>query len=279
MKKIVFVSSFLFIFWAMMLGCNSVVGVDDHDTAVSETQGQTQITSSDTDHNVQYTVLDSFDSEGTPDLKGDVKTDGENLVLVVHADPMAISGIGGNIGWMIHTGDSEPVGPNANWTGSYFLSDEGSFANGEINEDYLIWGVGTTGVGGSGFPLITRNQSTELPNGVLLEYEAMGDVGVWTMTIPYSVIGVEDGDTISYVVGALYEGAGDNSEERNFSHGSGFVYENSELFQKVMLIHNPVAEDPNPEIKEDCKKGGWEAFSFQNQGQCIRYVNTGQDSR
>jgi len=31
--------------------------------------------------------------------------------------------------------------------------------------------------------------------------------------------------------------------------------------------------------KDDCKNGGWETFGFRNQGQCIRFVNTGQDSR
>lgn len=33
------------------------------------------------------------------------------------------------------------------------------------------------------------------------------------------------------------------------------------------------------EERSECKNGGWEAFGFDNQGQCIRYVNTGQDSR
>lgn len=28
-----------------------------------------------------------------------------------------------------------------------------------------------------------------------------------------------------------------------------------------------------------CRDGGWEAYGFRNQGQCIRFVNTGQDSR
>jgi hypothetical protein len=34
-----------------------------------------------------------------------------------------------------------------------------------------------------------------------------------------------------------------------------------------------------PVVKDDCKQGGFAAFGFRNQGQCIRYVNTGQDSR
>jgi hypothetical protein len=39
-------------------------------------------------------------------------------------------------------------------------------------------------------------------------------------------------------------------------------------------------EDPSdPAVKEDCKNGGWAQYGFRNQGQCIRYVNTGKDSR
>ncbi|KAB1187556.1 hypothetical protein GJR98_05725 [Haloferax sp. MBLA0077] len=34
-----------------------------------------------------------------------------------------------------------------------------------------------------------------------------------------------------------------------------------------------------PETKDDCKKGGWEDYHFKNQGQCVRYVETGKDSR
>lgn len=37
--------------------------------------------------------------------------------------------------------------------------------------------------------------------------------------------------------------------------------------------------DADPQNQDQCKNGGWEAFGFSNQGQCIRYVNTGQDSR
>jgi hypothetical protein len=33
------------------------------------------------------------------------------------------------------------------------------------------------------------------------------------------------------------------------------------------------------QTKDDCKDGGWDDFGFRNQGQCIRFVNTGQDSR
>lgn len=36
---------------------------------------------------------------------------------------------------------------------------------------------------------------------------------------------------------------------------------------------------PDAQTKDDCKNGGWEDYGFENQGQCIRYVQTGQDSR
>lgn len=34
-----------------------------------------------------------------------------------------------------------------------------------------------------------------------------------------------------------------------------------------------------PLAKDECKIGGWEAFGFKNQGQCVRYIETGKDSR
>ncbi len=35
----------------------------------------------------------------------------------------------------------------------------------------------------------------------------------------------------------------------------------------------------NPTTKAECRKGGGTQFGFKNQGQCIRFVNTGKDSR
>ena len=35
----------------------------------------------------------------------------------------------------------------------------------------------------------------------------------------------------------------------------------------------------SPARTDQCKMNGWTAFGFSNQGQCIRFVNTGQDSR
>lgn len=33
---------------------------------------------------------------------------------------------------------------------------------------------------------------------------------------------------------------------------------------------------PGPQSKEECMNGGWESFGFPNQGQCIKFVNTGK---
>lgn len=38
-------------------------------------------------------------------------------------------------------------------------------------------------------------------------------------------------------------------------------------------------ESCDPETRADCKHGGWADYGFRNQGQCIRFVNTGKDSR
>lgn len=37
--------------------------------------------------------------------------------------------------------------------------------------------------------------------------------------------------------------------------------------------------DVAPQTKQQCMNGGWESYGFKNQGQCIRFVETGKDSR
>lgn len=37
--------------------------------------------------------------------------------------------------------------------------------------------------------------------------------------------------------------------------------------------------DVDPTSKDQCKKGGHSAYGFSNQGQCVRFVQTGKDSR
>jgi hypothetical protein len=37
-------------------------------------------------------------------------------------------------------------------------------------------------------------------------------------------------------------------------------------------------EATDPEEKDECKDGGWVELGFRNQGQCVRFVNTGVDT-
>ena len=55
------------------------------------------------------------------------------------------------------------------------------------------------------------------------------------------------------------------------SNGSGSapVIDNVTLGQAIL----------DPQTKDDCKNGGWEQYGFKNQGQCVRFIETGKDSR
>jgi hypothetical protein len=35
----------------------------------------------------------------------------------------------------------------------------------------------------------------------------------------------------------------------------------------------------DPTTRADCMEGGWDYYGFDNQGHCIRYVETGKDKR
>lgn len=41
----------------------------------------------------------------------------------------------------------------------------------------------------------------------------------------------------------------------------------------------PVEEPADPVTKDDCKNGGFAQYGFGNQGQCVKFVQTGKDSR
>lgn len=44
---------------------------------------------------------------------------------------------------------------------------------------------------------------------------------------------------------------------------------------QMFRLYGPSA----PTTREDCKNGGWERYGFANQGLCVRFVETGKDSR
>jgi hypothetical protein len=43
--------------------------------------------------------------------------------------------------------------------------------------------------------------------------------------------------------------------------------------------HGGLVAATDPADKDECKKGGFADFGFRNQGQCIKFVNTGKESR
>jgi Tol biopolymer transport system component len=47
----------------------------------------------------------------------------------------------------------------------------------------------------------------------------------------------------------------------------------------VSIYEYVLVSDPNPTERDDCMNGGWEDYGFRNQGLCVQFVNTGQDSR
>lgn len=53
-------------------------------------------------------------------------------------------------------------------------------------------------------------------------------------------------------------------------------YPGPHQFDNIVVISDEAVGDEVPTTREACMDGGWAAFDFQNQGQCIRFVNTGQ---
>jgi hypothetical protein len=63
---------------------------------------------------------------------------------------------------------------------------------------------------------------------------------------------------------------------------STWDYNAREGFDVLVTELTAVPTNPqpkNPRTKADCMKGGWEKYGFKNQGQCVRYIETGKDSR
>ena len=53
--------------------------------------------------------------------------------------------------------------------------------------------------------------------------------------------------------------------------GNGYFFDNVQLMSSTLHLQ--------PTNANECKKGGWEGYGFKNQGQCVRYIETGKDSR
>lgn len=59
--------------------------------------------------------------------------------------------------------------------------------------------------------------------------------------------------------------------------------ENAVLVMRGGLVMRFLSPEPpkpvDPETRDQCMKGGWMDFEFRNQGQCVRFIETGKDSR
>jgi hypothetical protein len=77
----------------------------------------------------------------------------------------------------------------------------------------------------------------------------------------------------------------DLAEGQTLVHST--VSPNHPVVSTRQIAMNPVATGvrilvpypDSPTNKEQCQRDGWRAFGFANQGQCVRYVETGKDSR
>ncbi|MEK6612065.1 MAG: hypothetical protein AABZ29_04735 [Gemmatimonadota bacterium] len=59
--------------------------------------------------------------------------------------------------------------------------------------------------------------------------------------------------------------------------GSLQVYDGGDEWTVTFSL--PVTGPTDPTTKDDCKKDGWLTYGFRNQGQCVRFVETGKGSR
>lgn len=59
------------------------------------------------------------------------------------------------------------------------------------------------------------------------------------------------------------------------------LYDRALSASEIAAIFNAGSDGKckDPLTKDDCKKGGWAQYGFKNQGQCVRFVETGKDSR
>lgn len=51
------------------------------------------------------------------------------------------------------------------------------------------------------------------------------------------------------------------------------------LHPTVTGVEILVPQLASPTTRDDCKDEGWQDFGFENQGQCVRFIETGKDSR
>ena len=140
----------------------------------------------------------------------------------------------------------------------------------------------------SAYPLIVYRNSSEVDAGfytydVVFDEDANQWVGVYNLSDApvnynsWNTLAVTlntDEDEANYTVNGLESGSmyasGDNIGQVFLNHYNDGVRDYTAYWHAGLL---------NPTSKNDCKKGGYAEYGFSNQGQCVRFVNTGKDSR
>jgi hypothetical protein len=109
--------------------------------------------------------------------------------------------------------------------------------------------------------------------------DPFGDSGWTPVTVPFvGVAGQLVRLQVTQVVEDFFPGPGQVEVD-------GFAM----TYEEAPAPDDPPSGDPpagdegdagsDPTSKDDCRKGGWTDFGFKNQGQCVRFVETGKDSR
>lgn len=137
-------------------------------------------------------------------------------------------------------------------------------------------------------PEVIPDFFTVLVDGVAVFDESFGFNGatyvppVGVLVVEGALLGFDPGGDAAYDMSldAAFQNlphTADSVTLEWFANGLGWQGGDDESFalENVEIVLGGV----DPASKEDCEKGGWEAFGFKNQGQCIRFVNTGKDSR
>lgn len=117
----------------------------------------------------------------------------------------------------------------------------------------------------AGFYVYDTVTGTYSPSGVDVAYDAWN-----TLSITLD----PDNDAVHYAVNGQDAGS---SFAGSDTIGQVFLnHYNDSVLDYTAHWHAGVTEIDS---KDQCKDGNWEGLGFKNQGQCLRFVNTGQDSR
>jgi len=159
---------------------------------------------------------------------------------------------------------------------------------------------GTVGLRGSGFFGTSAETRIGLPrpaSAVSIESFLLSMGGTPTLTAydaTGAVVGSASDGTPNQWVELAVDGAGVEIVEIGLTL-PGFGSDADNLTVAYVDTGEDPGPDPDPEpdpepepdpapsadpvAKEDCLDGGWAAYGFDNQGQCVRFVETGKDSR